>query len=143
MESSHEDIQKHVKTYLMVGATLFTFTIVTVLVRTLPFFDFGMPGVDAPDIAFGLVIATFKSSLVMSIFMHLNHERGLIYKVLLFTVAFAISLMGLTLFAQSNPIRPHADVLDELHVSDVSSADASAAPAHAAQPAHGESKTSH
>ncbi|RFC46935.1 MAG: Cytochrome C oxidase subunit IV [Verrucomicrobia bacterium] len=133
MESSSEDIQKHVKTYLMVGATLLVFTGVTVLVRTLPFFDFGVPGVDAPDIAFGLVIATFKSSLVMLIFMHLNHERGLIYKVLVFTVAFAVSLMGLTLFAQSNPIFPHADVTDELHVPDVTAADvdSKAAPAKA------------
>jgi caa(3)-type oxidase subunit IV len=132
MESSTEDIQKHVKTYLMVGATLFVFTIVTVLVRTVPFFDFGVPGVDAPDIAFGLVIATFKSSLVMLIFMHLNHERGLIYKVLLFTVAFAISLMGLTLFAQSNPIQPHADVVDEQHVVDFTAESAGAKPAQAA-----------
>jgi caa(3)-type oxidase subunit IV len=131
MESSSEDIQKHVKTYLMVGATLLLFTGVTVLVRTVPFFDFGVPGVDAPDIAFGLVIATFKSSLVMLIFMHLNHERGLIYKVLVFTVAFAVSLMGLTLFAQSNPIAPHADVTDESHVPDFTMADvdSKAAPA--------------
>lgn len=123
MEASTDDIQKHVKSYLMVGATLFVFTIVTVLVRTVPFFDFGMPGVDAPDIAFGLVIATFKSSLVMLIFMHLNHERGLIYKVLLFTVAFAVGLMGLTLFAQNNPVQPHAEVIEGLHVADVSEAD--------------------
>jgi caa(3)-type oxidase subunit IV len=95
MESSTEDIQKHVKTYLMVGVTLFVFTGVTVLVRTLPFFDFGVPGVDAPDIAFGLTIATFKSSLVMLIFMHLNHERGLIYKVLLFTVVQVWALVQL------------------------------------------------
>lgn len=136
MESSTEDLQKHVKTYLMVGATLFVFTIVTVLVRTVPFFDFGVPGVDAPDIAFGLMIATFKSSLVMLIFMHLNHERGLIYKVLLFTVAFAVSLMGLTLFAQGNPIRPHAHVTEPLHISSVTAADVeSQAPAAKAEAA--------
>jgi len=139
MESSTEDIQKHVKTYLMVGATLFVFTIVTVLVRTLPFFDFGVPGVDAPDIAFGLVIATFKTSLVMLIFMHLNHERGLIYKVLLFTVAFAISLMGLTLFAQHNPIKPHSDVTDELRIADLTTAnlkEGPVTPAAHAEPKH-------
>jgi hypothetical protein len=116
----------------MVGATLFTFTVVTVLVRTMPFFDFGMPGVDAPDIAFGLTIATFKSSLVMLIFMHLNHERGFIYKVLLFTIVFAVGLMGLTLFAQHNPIQPHAHVTDALHIADVSSGDSPEKPVAAA-----------
>jgi len=43
MESSSEDIQKHVKTYLMVGATLLVFTGVTVLVRTRPFLILGFP----------------------------------------------------------------------------------------------------
>lgn len=140
MESSTEDIQKHVKTYLMVGAMLFTFSIVTVLVRTLPFFDFGMPGVDAPDIVAGLVIATIKSSLVMLIFMHLNHERGLIYKVLLFTVAFAIGLMGLTLFAQHNPILPHAVVVEPLRIADVSAGDIKEETKAPVEAAHAEPK---
>ncbi|MEO0445140.1 MAG: hypothetical protein AAF191_03580 [Verrucomicrobiota bacterium] len=50
----------------------------------------------------------------MLIFMHLNHERGFIYKTLLFTLAFAVGLMALTLFAQADPIPTHSDVVDDV-----------------------------
>ena len=40
-----------------------------------------------------LVVATIKGSLVAMFFMHLNHERKLIYYVLALTVIFFIFMM--------------------------------------------------
>ena len=42
----------------------------------------------------GLLIASFKVSLVGLIFMHLRHERGLIYKVLLFAMSLPFAVLG-------------------------------------------------
>ena len=52
----------------------------------------------------GLGIAAFKASLVAVIFMHLGKEKPLIYKVLLYTVFFAIGMLFLTLLAMYDPI---------------------------------------
>lgn len=103
-------MEKHRKQYWFVGWLLFGCTALTLIVGIKQYynfgeiFDFGAPGVDGPDFAVGLVIACIKASLVALIFMHLNHERGLIYKVLLFTTIFAVALMALVLFAKWNPI---------------------------------------
>jgi hypothetical protein len=37
--------------------------------------------------------------------MHLNHERGLVYKVLLFTVIFGAAMMFLFVLAYMDPIK--------------------------------------
>jgi hypothetical protein len=37
--------------------------------------------------------------------MHLNHERGLIYKVLFFTIIFSIAMMFLFVLAFLDPIK--------------------------------------
>jgi len=117
MADSPEEIAKHRKLYWLVGYILFFCTGLTVLVGIKQYYDFGhmfdigQPGVDGPDFALGLAIAAFKASLVCLIFMHLNHERGLIYKFLLFTVCFCIGLMVLTLFAKLNPIETILDVV--------------------------------
>lgn len=105
-----EAFAKHRKQYWIVGGALFFCTVLTLFLGINQYvafgqsMDFGEPGIDAADILIGLVIATFKCSLVALIFMHLSHERGLIYKVLLFTVCFFIGLMGLTMFAHADPI---------------------------------------
>ena len=57
-----------------------------------------------PSIIVGLAIATFKAGLVAMIFMHLNNEKSMIYKILLYTVFFAIGLMFLTLLALYDPV---------------------------------------
>ena len=44
--------------------------------------------------------------------MHLNHEKGLIYKTLVFTFLFFIGLMALTLFAGFDPIVEQYDTLE-------------------------------
>lgn len=97
-EASH-DFSKHKKTYTAVGIALFVFTAVTVAVGLLPIFDIGPPGPTPADFVLGLAVASCKASLVALIFMHLNHERGMIYKILLFTFLFFLGLMILTLFA--------------------------------------------
>jgi len=110
-EAAH-DWSKTKKTYLWVGVWLFFFTIVTISLAKIDFLDVGPPGLDGADIFLGLVVASTKSALVALIFMHLNHEKGLVYKTLLFTFLFFLSLMLLTLFAGLDPIKPQFDTLE-------------------------------
>ena len=93
MAESPEEIQKHVKTYLIVGGILFVCTVLTVVVAWI-----------TPSITIGLGIACFKSGFVALIFMHLNHERAMIYKILLFTFFFFLGLMLLTIMALYDPV---------------------------------------
>jgi caa(3)-type oxidase subunit IV len=93
------DFAKTIRTYLKVGFILILFTGITWGVA---FIDFGS---HALNLGIGLAIATFKVSLVSLIFMHLNHERGLIYKVLLFTVIFSAAMMFLMVLAYLDPIK--------------------------------------
>jgi cytochrome c oxidase subunit IV len=51
-------------------------------------------------IVVALIIASFKGSLVAAFFMHLSHERKLIYWVLLLTVIFFIVLMAIPTLSQ-------------------------------------------
>lgn len=111
MADASHNLSDHKKTYTKVGIALFGCTVVTVAVGLLPFLDIGPPGPDAGDFILGLSIATFKASLVALIFMHLNHEKGIIYKLLMFTVVIAFGLMVLSLFADFDPIREQYDTL--------------------------------
>ncbi len=104
MADSAEEIEKHKKLYALIGWTLGGCTMLTLLLGIWAPLDVGPPGPTPGDYVIGLGLAGFKASLVALIFMHLNHERGLIYKTLVFTVLFFISLMGLTLFNESDPI---------------------------------------
>jgi cytochrome c oxidase subunit 4 len=81
-----DDISKHVKTYFMVFGALMVLTVVTVSVSYLH-----LPTHEAIVVA--LLIATIKGSMVAMFFMHLNHERKIIYWVLMLTVAFFFVLM--------------------------------------------------
>ena len=72
-------IRRSMRLYLAVGLVLFCGTLATVAVSTVPWLDIGKHGFDPWDMALGLMIATFKASLVALIFMHLNHERRLVY----------------------------------------------------------------
>ncbi len=86
---SHEDYNKHIQKYKKIGWILGTFTAITV----------GLSYVDLPthgqNLLLGMAVAAFKASLVCLIFMHLSHERPLIYKVLLFTTVFVVALFVL------------------------------------------------
>ena len=88
--------QKDLKKYWKVGWALLFCTALTVGVTYIP--------VIGDNIWLGLGIATFKACLVAFIFMHLSNEKSLIYKVLLYTVFFAIGMMFLTLLAMYDPI---------------------------------------
>jgi cytochrome c oxidase subunit 4 len=81
-----DDIRSHVKTYYMIFGALMVLTVVTVGVSYLH-----LPVAGAIVVA--LIVATIKGSLVALFFMHLLHERKVIYWVLALTVVFFIFLM--------------------------------------------------
>ena len=92
MSDHSEDISKHVRGYLIIGATLIVGTILTVLASQV---DLGHHW----NIVLALVIATVKASLVALFFMHLISEKQMIYLVMGFTAFFFAGLMALTVTA--------------------------------------------
>jgi len=86
------DVSKHIRGYLIIGATLIVGTVLTVLAS---YVDLGHHW----NIILALVIATIKASLVALFFMHLISEKQMIYTVLAFTVIFFCALMFLTIGA--------------------------------------------
>ncbi len=97
-EEYAHNVQKHVRGYLMVGAILLGFTLVTV---ALSYVNFGS---QKANIAVAMLVATLKAGLVAAIFMHLAAEKRLIYRVLIFTGFFVLGLFWLTFLAWYNPI---------------------------------------
>jgi|TARA_B110000438_G_C15799368_1_gene644400 caa(3)-type oxidase subunit IV len=105
MAGSIEEVKKAKKLFMFIGLLLFFFTIVTVMVASVEWLDFGGHGFDAVDATIGLAIATFKASLVMLIFMHLNHERPLIYLFFGLGILMAFFCMWLIGWSKSDPIQ--------------------------------------
>jgi cytochrome c oxidase subunit 4 len=97
MAETHAEIDKHVRVYMIVFATLAALTVVTWAVAYL---DLGMAGA----IAVALLIASVKATLVACYFMHLISEKKLIFLVLGFTLFFFIGLLLLPLFTAMDPI---------------------------------------
>jgi len=99
MESAHthDDIKKHVRTYIAVFVALLALTIVTVAVSYLHLST-------VPAIIVALVVASVKGSLVACYFMHLISEKKVIYFTLILTAVFFVVLMSLPIFAHSDPI---------------------------------------
>lgn len=93
MADTPEEIHKHLRAYWKVGIALLICTALTVIVAEL-----------TPSITIGLGIASFKAGLVAMIFMHLNAEKPLIYKILAYTVFFFLGLMFLTILALYDPL---------------------------------------
>lgn len=114
MADSPEEIAKHKKLYAAIGALLLCLSCVALALGKLPALDFGPPGATGMDVVIGLSVSLVKALAVALIFMHLNHESGLVYKTLLFTFLFALTLMGLTLFSQADPIRESFDTFQTL-----------------------------
>lgn len=104
MADSPEAIKKSIRLYMLIGGVLFAGTVITVMVATLPWLDFGGHGFDTADMVLGLLIASVKASLVAAIFMHLNHEKRLIYWVFGFGVFCAVSMAALIALAKWDPI---------------------------------------
>ena len=86
-------IQKHVRGYLMVGALLLTFTVITVALSYVHF------GTHKANIAVAMLVATIKAVAVAAVFMHLAAEKRLIYRILIFTGFFVMGLFWLILLA--------------------------------------------
>lgn len=86
MERDVEAIRRETRTYINVFLALAVLTVLTVAVSY-----FHMPPVLGVGVA--LLIAAFKGSLVAGFFMHLLHERRLIYWVLVLTVLFFLLLL--------------------------------------------------
>jgi len=80
------DIDRHVRTYVMVFASLLVLTGLTVGVYYLH-----LPVL--PAIGLALVIAAIKATLVACFFMHLISEKHLIFAVLILTVMFFVVLL--------------------------------------------------
>ena len=91
-EHVDEHFHKHLKACIGVFVILLVLTLVTVLISYVPLGHAG-------NITVALVIATFKALLVAAYFMHLNKEKRMIFRVLLFTIFFFFGLMLLTLFS--------------------------------------------
>ena len=86
MHSDPAEIQKSVRSYMIVFVMLMVFTVITVAVSR---FQFAVP----MAIAVALVIAAMKGSMVAAVFMHLSHERRWVYGTLILTVVFFIVLL--------------------------------------------------
>ncbi len=93
------DFDKSFRTYLRVGGILIAGTIITWVVAY-----YVNTGIQWLDITIGLLIAATKVSFVCLIFMHLNHERGIIYKTLLFSIIFFVAMMFLFCLSYLDPI---------------------------------------
>lgn len=105
MADSVEEIQKAKKLYLIILGALFVGTVLTVAVATIPALDIGGHGLDKSDIILGLIIASVKASLVMYVFMHLNHEKPLIYFFYGLGIIMAFFCMWLIGWSKSDPIQ--------------------------------------
>src|SRR5262245_37821464 len=90
---AHDDIAAHVRGYLVVFGMLMVLTLVTVAVASLQ-----LPV--GPAVMVGLTIAAVKAALVAAVFMHLRHERPLIYAALTLTAVVVVSLLGITLWTE-------------------------------------------
>jgi cytochrome c oxidase subunit 4 len=86
MSDHAADIDKHVRTYILVFAALAVLTVVTVAVYYLH-----LPVL--PAIGLALLIASVKAGLVACYFMHLISEKRLIFLVLVITVVFFVALL--------------------------------------------------
>jgi cytochrome c oxidase subunit 4 len=95
--AAHDDIRSHVKTYYMIFGALMVLTTITVGVSYLH--------LSTPmAITVALIVAGIKGSLVALYFMHLLHERKVIYWVLILTLIFFIFLMFVPLATNSDKI---------------------------------------
>ncbi|MFL6232484.1 MAG: cytochrome C oxidase subunit IV family protein [Thermoanaerobaculia bacterium] len=96
----HADIDRQVRTYILVFVSLMALTIITVTISR-----FHLPVPAAVTVA--LIVACIKGGLVASYFMHLISERKLIYWVLGFTVLCFFTVLLLPLWTHYDPILNH------------------------------------
>jgi cytochrome c oxidase subunit IV len=97
MHSDPESIKKGIRKYLMIGAALYVFTVITVAVNQV---HLAVP----LAVTVALIVASVKGSMVGAVFMHLSDEKRWIYGALILTAAFFIVLMALPIFTTSDTI---------------------------------------
>ena len=88
---SDHDIGKSIRSYMMVGAALLVFTVITVAVNQV---HLAVP----LAITVALIIATMKGSMVAAVFMHLSNEKKWIYGALILTLIGFVILMTVPSF---------------------------------------------
>ena len=89
MDDARADVQKHVRSYLIVFALLLVGTVLTVLAAQVDFRGHW-------NFVIALAIAAVKASLVAAIFMHLKWERAAtIWSALVLCAVFFVALMVL------------------------------------------------
>ena len=93
----HADIDRQVRTYILIFITLMALTIITVAISRL---HLSIP----VAVTIALIVALIKGGLVASYFMHLLSERKLIYWVLAFTVLCFFTVLLLPLWTHFDPI---------------------------------------
>ena len=102
----------NIRKYIMIGAALLVFTVITVAANQV---HLAVP----LAVTVALIIAIMKGSMVAAVFMHLSDERKWIYGALLLTVAFFIVLMALPILTISDtigtPIHPPAAAAQPHH----------------------------
>jgi cytochrome c oxidase subunit IV len=94
----HGDHEMHLKLYWGIGGVLVFCTALTVF---LSYVDFGSA---KRNIVIGLLLATFKVSLVGAVFMHLKGEKATVWRFLYFTFVFVLGLFLLTALHWMDPI---------------------------------------
>jgi cytochrome c oxidase subunit 4 len=102
--AGHSDaaaVRKHVRTYLIIGAALYVFTVITVAVNQIELSV-------GPAVVVAMIVASMKAGMVAYVFMHLNHEKRWIYGSLLLTFAFFIVLMTVPMFTLMDTIGTEA-----------------------------------
>jgi caa(3)-type oxidase subunit IV len=106
--SDAESVRNSIRTYLMIGAALFVFTVITVAVNQV---HLAVPAA----ITVALIIASMKGSMVAAVFMHLKAERPWIYGALILTIVGFLVLMTVPLFTQMDSIGTPITVANPSH----------------------------
>jgi len=97
--STPQDYQKQARNAWVLGGSLMVFALITTLFCSLT------PGWGThAHIVFALVIATIQIFIQVAYMMHLKNEHGIIFKFLVFTVFFVLTLFILTHLADSDPL---------------------------------------
>ena len=97
MSSDPASVRTSLRKYVMIGAALLVFTVVTVAVNRVHL-------VVPLAITVALIIACVKGSMVAAVFMHLSNEKKWIYGALLLTAIFFAVLMSVPLFTVMDSI---------------------------------------
>ncbi|MEQ1860593.1 MAG: cytochrome C oxidase subunit IV family protein [Chthoniobacteraceae bacterium] len=97
--NAHE-IEHHIALYWKIGGILLVFTLITVALSYVNLDKLFHGG----NMIIGMIVASFKVSLVAAIFMHLKQERATVWRFLYFTFFFVMGLFLLFWFAYADPI---------------------------------------